>query len=174
MSYEIRTFNRLGNNHKMQSVRLQLTSRGMPQGVSNVQQSVITFVEIIDINDKLEWWGKFYSEYLGRPLNADEVCMDNPGDYYIIIGRGCVYETVGFINVLNYTPGMSEDDICLAVIYVDQKYRGNGIYDSILNCGLIRGVYVGYNTYNKYKNYYVNNGFIEKSQCCFDLLLVKK
>ncbi len=37
MSYEIRTFNRLGNNHKMQSVRLQLTSRGMPQGVSNVQ-----------------------------------------------------------------------------------------------------------------------------------------
>ncbi len=174
MSYEIRTFNRLGNNHKMQSVRLQLTSRGMPQGVSNVQQSVITFVEIIDINDKLEWWGKFHSEYFGRPLNTDEVCMDNPGNYYIIIDRGGVYETVGFITVLNYMPGMSEDDICLAVIYVDQKFRGDGIYNSILNCGLIRGVCVGYNTYNKYKNYYVNNGFIEKGQGDFDLLLVKK
>jgi hypothetical protein len=172
-SFEIPVFNRANNHHKFQSARLNLVSGGVFYGVNTVQQSVITFEEIIDTDDKLKWCIKFFNECLKYPPDPRCLGMDNPGFYYIILEQEGVLKTVGFISVLNYVSSMHADDNCLDLIYIDPNYRKMGIYTCILGSDLILGTLVEWSVYDKYEAFFNKLLLFKKKVCDFCWLLVK-
>ena len=173
-NYEMPVFNHSCNNHKLQSIRLQLDNVNIQHQFGCAEQSVITLKEITDNNDKLEWFSKFCREYKNCQVDPEDMDMNTPGCYYIVLEEGEVFQTVGFVNIINYVPSMDEDDNCLAIIYLDPGHRKKGIYNCILSCDLIRGVMVDYRIHNKYVSFFNKNGLFKKRSFMFDYLLVKQ